>query len=781
MSKKRKPTAPITKWTVGNELPFGFSGVPVGSKDNNIYFSNEQIHALIVGTTGSGKTQKIIFPMIYGCGHSGESMIITDPKGEIHRETSGYLAKKGYDIVVLNLRDTFHSDSWNVIDTALKYYEESVKAFEEMEKCTDEIEKNRLLNLGMRCQQDAFEYVNEVAYSITHQSESKDPFWDNAAQGVLTSVLFSLVKGTFNSANDNEINQHRRNLYSAVSILNSYAHTEPEQSKIHEYMQTLPTGDSALNAYSVISRSGSQTGGSIYTTLSTATQIFTDQGIAQITCKSERTDPVTHEKKPFNLKDIGARKTAVYVIFPDEKASRGLIPSLFVDACYKELVEYANSNGGSTKVRVNMILDEFAQFPKIADLEKKLAVARSRGIRFSMIIQGFNQLDKVYGKEVAGIIRENCNLTIYLLSGDFETAERISKMIGKQTIKKSSISMGSDDKSSVNMSTDLIQRDLMMPEEILRLGKDVCLVLLTGMNPIKAPVDYYYRMQCLQNLKEEMHPLPILPSTDIDPFSRTLPVFDFIKLKDESVAIKASIDKLRLIFENSEKSELKSELEKVSSEINFVFSANAKNALQPELISFIYEQGIFKQEIAVDFETEKKTIVEKNNQELKTKILELLKAHPFFSRFKTITLQSNTFDINPLSENNFDFESDKSVAEVAKIFIAAETKHGEPKSDKTISILNNVTKKSNSLEALEELLSVTVQFPKKQNKNKEPNKFIEVRTKKVKQTHEHNQKSTEFSTQKEQIQNTIKEAISRKKTAPELVEDRQFKENMDNI
>ena len=99
MSKKRKPTAPITKWTVGNELPFGFSGVPVGSKDNNIYFSNEQIHALIVGTTGSGKTQKIIFPMIYGCGHSGESMIITDPKGEIHRETSGYLAKKGYDIV----------------------------------------------------------------------------------------------------------------------------------------------------------------------------------------------------------------------------------------------------------------------------------------------------------------------------------------------------------------------------------------------------------------------------------------------------------------------------------------------------------------------------------------------------------------------------------------------------------------------------------------------------------------------------------------------------------
>ncbi|MGL6056834.1 MAG: VirD4-like conjugal transfer protein, CD1115 family [Culicoidibacterales bacterium] len=717
MSKKRKPTAPITKWTVGNELPFGFSGVPVGSKDNNIYFSNEQIHALIVGTTGSGKTQKIIFPMIYGCGHSGESMIITDPKGEIHRETSGYLAKKGYDIVVLNLRDTFHSDSWNIIDTALKYYEESVKAFKEMEKCTDDIEKNRLLNLGMRCQQDAFEYVNEVAYSITHQSESKDPFWDNAAQGVLTSVLFSLVKGTFSSDDDNEINQNRRNLYSAVSILNSYAHTEPEQSKIHEYMQTLPTGDSALNAYSVISRSGSQTGGSIYTTLSTATQIFTDQGIAQITCKSERTDPVTHEKKPFNLKDIGARKTAVYVIFPDEKASRGLIPSLFVDACYKELVEYANSNGGSTKVRVNMILDEFAQFPKIADLEKKLAVARSRGIRFSMIIQGFNQLDKVYGKEVAGIIRENCNLTIYLLSGDFETAERISKMIGKQTIKKSSISMGSDEKASVNMSTDLIQRDLMMPEEILRLGKDVCLVLLTGMNPIKSPVDYYYRMKCLQDLKEEMHPLPILPSTDIDPFSRTLPVFDFLKLKDESVAIKNSIDKLRIVYDKTchDSSMLNEEIAALSSDINLVFSADAKNALQPQLITFIYENKLFADSNSVDFKSEKQNVEQKENIEMIEKISVLLKKHPFFSRFSKVVMDFIEFEV---SDNGhiYDFSNQASIAEVAKVFLATEEKHGNPKDDKTCSILRSLSKKADSLATLIELLELEIQFPMKEKK-----------------------------------------------------------------
>lgn len=707
-----KPSKPITVWTVGDPLPNGWAGVPVGSKNDDIYFSNEQIHSLIVGTTGSGKTQKIIFPMIYGCGHSGESMIITDPKGEIHRETSGYLADKGYDIVVLNLRDTFHSDTWNIIDTALKYYQLSVDAFKKMEASTDEIEKARLLNESMRNQQDAFEYVNEVAYSITHQSESKDPFWDNAAQGVLTSVLFSLVKGDFLNDEDSKLNANRRNLYSAVSILNSYAHTEPEQSKIHEYMQTLPTGDSALNSYSVISRSGAQTGGSIYTTLSTATQIFTDQGIAQITAKSERTDPKTHEKRPFDLKEIGERATAVYVIFPDEKASRGLIPSLFVDACYKELVEFANQNGGSTKVRVNMILDEFAQFPKIADLEKKLAVARSRGIRFSMIIQGFNQLDKVYGKEVAGIIRENCNLTIYLLSGDFETAERISKMIGKQTIKKSSISMGSDDKASVNMSTDIIQRDLMMPEEILRLGKDVCLVLMTGLNPIKAPIDYYYRMKCLQDLRKDAHPLPMLTALDIDPYSKTAPVFDFLKLKDDAVKLKEAVDALLDVFEKADDDTmLNDELALFSNQIQLVFTSEAQNALPRKLIQFIYENNFVKiEQENVDTKILQKEIDKQTTEKNISKIESLIKVHPFFSRYKKIRLGKILLNGNESGNMPVFDLNKKPLSEIAVAFLVVEQAHGNPPNKSVVNNLNILRKKENTIEAFAELVALDIQF-----------------------------------------------------------------------
>lgn len=696
----RKPEKPITAWRVGTPLPDGWAGVPVGSKDDDVYLSNEHIHALVVGTTGSGKTQKIIFPMVYACGHSDESMIITDPKGEIYTETSGFLAKHDYDIVVLNLRDTFHSDSWNIIDTALNYYHQAELAFVKMEQCSETIEKARLLNEAMRFQQEAFEYVNEVSYAITHQHESRDPFWDNAAQGVLTSILFTLVKGKFSELEHQQKNEHRRNLYSAVSILNFYAHTDPEKSLLHAYMQTLPAGDPALNAYSVISRSGAQTSGSIFTALSTATQIFTDQGIAQITAKSERNTTDGQKKLPFNLKDIGMKKTAVFVIFPDEKMSRGLIPALFIDACYKELVTVANEASGRTPVRVNMILDEFAQFPKIADLEKKLAVARSRGIRFTMIIQGFNQLDKVYGKEVAGIIRENCNLLIYLLSGDYETAERICKLIGKQTIKKSSISMGSDDRSSVNLSTDLVQRDLMMPEEILRLGTDVCLVLLTGMQPIKAPIDYYYRFKALQKLKRPTHPLPVNATVNIDAFAKTLPVFDFVTLKENAVALKQAITAVILACSQEvTQAEVLESLAGLQKEIQFIQKNQALTALPPHVIALIAEIEAISDEHS-----------QVNEEAKKARAIRLVQNHPYFKKFKTIIVSDTFLEIQPYG-STFTFEDDCTVAEVAKIFLATEYKHGQPANQTTLTQLHALTEQENNLDSLIVLLSIPVQFP----------------------------------------------------------------------
>ena len=151
---------------------------------------------------------------------------------------------------------------------------------------------------------------------------------------------------------------------------------------------------------------------------------------------------------------------------------------------------------------IDFILDEFANCPPLADIEAIVSVARSRGMHFHFFIQSFSQLDNVYGKEVAQIILDNCGL-VYLKTNTQETAEAISKRLGKKTIESNSM------RQSVSLmnyngdkTTNLIGRDLMTPEEVKQLHYKTIIFPIIGF-PIFRDTVLYNKFSCYESGKVE--------------------------------------------------------------------------------------------------------------------------------------------------------------------------------------------------------------------------------------------------------------------------------------
>ena len=138
----------------------------------------------------------------------------------------------------------------------------------------------------------------------------------------------------------------------------------------------------------------------------------------------------------FDMKDIGKKKTAVFIVVQDEKKTYHSLVTIFIKQCYETLIDVAQESGGKLPFRTNFILDEFANMPPLKDVTTMVTAARSRRIRFSFIIQNFAQLYQVYGKENGETIKGNCGNIIYLISSELSALEEISKMCGEKKSKE---------------------------------------------------------------------------------------------------------------------------------------------------------------------------------------------------------------------------------------------------------------------------------------------------------------------------------------------------------
>ncbi len=370
-------------------------GIPLINDGKTLWVDDGAYHNLIIGSTGSGKTQCIIFPMVQSLAKHNESMVITDPKGEIYEQTSEMLRRKGYNIVLLNFRNPQNGNAWNPL--TLPY---------------------RLWNGGN--QDKAIELLDDLALNILYDESNKnaDPFWEKTSAGYFAG----LALGLFEDAKEEEIN------INSISLMTTVGEDKFRGSStyIKEYFNSKdPAGAAYINASSTI-LSPSDTKGSILAVFKEKIKLFAT--------RANLSEMLSHSD--FEIQDIGLKKTAVFIVIQDEKKTYHSLATILVKQIYETLIDVAQANGGKLPIRTNFLLDEFANMPPLKDVTTMITAARSRQMRFTLIIQNFAQLNEVYGEQNAETIKGNCGNLIYLLSTELKALEEISKMCGEVKSKK---------------------------------------------------------------------------------------------------------------------------------------------------------------------------------------------------------------------------------------------------------------------------------------------------------------------------------------------------------
>ena len=443
-------------------------GIPIINNGKEVWIDPSGYHNMIIGSTGSGKSQALAKPFIRVMAKAGESMIVTDPKGELYEDTSDELRERGYNIIVLNFRDPQRGNCWNPFTLPYKLYK------------SGDVDKGT-------------ELLEDLAKNILYDESSKgqDPFWENTS----ADYFAGLAQALFEDANEEEINLNSINLMSTVGEDKIGGTTI-----IKEYFSDKDQTSSAyINVASTL-MAPSDTKGSILSVFKQKIKMFSSRdNLAEMLSHSD-----------FDLEDIGKKKTAVFIVIQDEKKTYHPLVTIFLKQCYETLVRVAQSEvGGKLKYRTNFLLDEFANMPPLTDVDAMVSAARSRNIKLSFIIQNFSQLNDVYGKEKAETIRGNCGNTIYLLSTELAALEEISKMCGEVKSKK-------DDKTD--------SRPLVTVTDLQNLKEEEAIILRSRMYPYKTKLMYDWKIDWGRKEKKAEYPTrekqPV-PTFDLKSFVET--------------------------------------------------------------------------------------------------------------------------------------------------------------------------------------------------------------------------------------------------------------------
>lgn len=370
------------------------AGVPLILKDNEVWVDNGEYHSLVIGATGSGKTQTVIFPTVNVLAKKRESMIITDPKGEIYENTSNMLREKGYNVLVLNFRDPQQGNAWNPLSLPYRIYKSGN-------------------------QDKAIELLDDLAANILYEEKSgnADPFWEKTS----ADYFSGLALGMFEDTTEDKVNLNTISLMTTVGEEKFGGGTY-----IKSYFETKDPSSAAYTNASGTIMAPNETKGSIISVFKQKIKLFAS--------RENLSEMLSHSD--FDLKTIGEKPTALFIVIQDEKKTYHSLVTILLKQCYETLISVAQEHGGKLPVRTNFLLDEFANMPPLKDITTMITAARSRQVRFTMIIQNFAQLDQVYGKENAETIKGNCGNIIYLITTELKALEEISKMCGEVKSKK---------------------------------------------------------------------------------------------------------------------------------------------------------------------------------------------------------------------------------------------------------------------------------------------------------------------------------------------------------
>jgi type IV secretion system protein VirD4 len=407
----------------------------------------------VFGAPGSMKSRSYVRTNILQLAKEGQSIIVTDPKGELFNDMAQFLRDMGYNVKIFNLVSMTHSDRWNPVDVI-----------------QDDI--------------DAQTFA-EVVISNTKIAGSKsgDPFWDRAEQNLLKALVLYVAT---------EYSGRERNLASVYSLL---ASSDPKQ--IDMIFKGLPNGHPAKMPYNIYAQANDTVRTGVVIGLGTRLQVFQNRLVQRLT-----------EESDIDLELPGKDKCAYFCVSSDMDSTFDFLAGLFFSFLFIKLIRYADMNGGHCEPNVYFLLDEFPNIGAIPDFTKKISTMRSRGIHSSVIFQNIAQLKNRYPNDAWQEIIGNCDTRLFLGCTDTATAEFVSALLGQATVQSQSIRKkagfeGMFDFGDVSISTQ--KRALLNPDEILRLEPMSALLILRGQKPFKVEKMDYTK----HPLSKQIKPIPI--------------------------------------------------------------------------------------------------------------------------------------------------------------------------------------------------------------------------------------------------------------------------------
>ena len=440
-------------------------GIVVGCKGSNkntvAMVDTGDVHALMIGAAGVGKTAFWLYPCIeYACA-SGMSFLSTDTKGDVMRNYGTIATEYGYKVSVIDLRNPTRSNGNNLLHLVNKYMDLYKKHPNELaykakaEKYAKIISKTIILS-GM----DAASF-GQNAY-----------FYD-AAEGILTATILLVAEFC---------EPETRHIVSVFKIIQELLAPSGTKGKnqFHSLMEMLPDDHKAKWFAGSALNTGEQSMASVMSTALSRLNAFLDSELEQLLCFDTEIDAEV----------FCSEKSAVFIIMPEENPNTFFMISLILQQMYREILAVADENGGKLKNRCVFFCDEYGTLPKIQDAEMMFSASRSRRLQIVPIIQSFSQLDKNYGKEGAEIIVDNTQLTIF---GGFApnstSADVLSKALGSRTVMSGSVSRGKNDPSQ---SLQMMERPLMTPDELKSMPKGQFVVMKTGAHPMKVRLKLFF-------------------------------------------------------------------------------------------------------------------------------------------------------------------------------------------------------------------------------------------------------------------------------------------------
>lgn len=448
--------------SIEEELPQGIIvGCKGGKKNTTAMVDTGDVHALMIGAAGVGKTAYWLYPCIeYACA-SGMSFLSTDTKGDVMRNYGGVAKEYGYNVSVIDLRNPTKSNGNNLLNLVNKYMD---------------LYKEYPSQLAYKAK--AEKYAKIISKTIILSGAESASFGQNAyfydaAEGILTATILLVAEFC---------EPQKRHIVSVFKIIQELLAPSEKRNRnqFQELMALLPNDHKAKWFAGAALNASDQSMASVMSTALSRLNAFLDSELEQILCFDTEID----------AEKFCSEKSAIFIIMPEEAPTTFFMISLIIQQLYREILAVADEEGGKLKNRCIFFCDEFGTLPKIQDAEMIFSASRSRRLQIVPIIQSFSQLDKNYGKEGEEIIVDNTQLTIF---GGFApnspSAEVLSKALGTRTVLTGSVSKGKNDPSE---SLQMTERPLMSADELKAMPKGQFVVMQTGAHPMKVRLKLFF-------------------------------------------------------------------------------------------------------------------------------------------------------------------------------------------------------------------------------------------------------------------------------------------------